>query len=393
MRFVRLGHMGRRVPAALCLGLLVAILLPAAVAAGDGNSPGAVFVMTNDPTGNDVMVYPRRSDGTLGSPTSFPTGGNGSAQFEQSGNALILTGVSREASPNNFNGDHRFVIATNSNSNSISVFRVRPDGLELATVQHSGGSHPISVTVSRGRLFVLNGGNAQCMGGVSNIAGFTLDAQGDLEPIAGATRPLGGGPSSGCSQLSFNPQGDVLVASERASDTITTYTIGADGLPSAPITNQTSGNGPFAFTFTQTGTLVTSENFQGAPGQGGAASYEIRDDGTLVPLGSERNFRSDTCWAVVTDSGKYAYTSNAMTGDVSSYTVNRDGTLTLLQSVAGQVGFIAADEAFSQNSQYLYIRSFSDGRLVSFEVNTDGTLTPLESVAGIPPGAIGLASY
>ncbi|MBW3630429.1 MAG: hypothetical protein KY464_14180 [Gemmatimonadetes bacterium] len=95
---------------------------------------------------------------------------------------------------------------------------------------------------------------------------------------------------------------------------------------------------------------------------------------------------------MVTDSQRYAYVTNAMSGDISSYRVAPDGTLTVLDPTAGAVGFIAADQAFSQNSQYLYARSFADGTLVSFEVRPDGSLVPLQVLGGIPPGAVGLAA-
>ena len=82
--------------------------------------------------------------------------------------------------------------------------------------------------------------------------------------------------------------------------------------------------------------------------QGGAASYDVPPDGILVPLGpTTRNGRSDTCWIVNTDDGKYAYTTNFQSGDISSFLVNRDGTLVLLNSTAAVIGLGASDEALS----------------------------------------------
>ena len=165
---------------------------------------------------------------------------------------------------------------------------------------------------------------------------------------------------SGCSQVSFNPKGDVLVVTEKQADVVSTYLVNQDGVASAPIANQTSGNGPFGFTFTQTGKLLETENFGGAPGQGSAASYEIGRDGTLTPIsGSVFNMRSDTCWIVLTDDGKYAYSTNAMSNDISSYRVDPDGSMTLLQSIAGPADdlpappAVSADLSLSANSKFL----------------------------------------
>ena len=388
-----LRRRARLAATAILAGTVLSIAAsPGPAAAESSGNAGAVYVMTNEPSGNRILVYERATDGTLGAPVSVPTGGRGSGNFEMSGNGLILTGLGREASPNNLNGGHRFLIATNTSSGDVSVFRVRPQGLVLVDVESSGGTFPTSVTHHSGVLYVMNAGGTSCMGGVPNITGFRLDTRGELTPIPGSTRTISNGTLSGCAQVSFNPKGDTLVVTERGSDAISTYTVDRDGLATGPIQNQTTGNGPFAFTFTQTGKLLTAENFQGLAGQGGAAAYEIVD-GTLASIGpTARNFRSDTCWIVITDSQRYAYTTNAQTGDISSYTVDPDGTLTLLEPVAATIGLVAADLAFSQNSRYLYARSFVNGTLSSFRVENDGSLTPIETITGIPPGAIGISA-
>ena len=114
----------------------------------------------------------------------------GPGQNQQSANGLILG----EQSPNNLNGSHKFLYATNAGSNSVSVFRVESDGLELVDVEPSNGDHPISVTVHHNVVYVLNGGAAQCTGGAPNITGFRASPQGELTPIPGSTRPVLGGP-------------------------------------------------------------------------------------------------------------------------------------------------------------------------------------------------------
>jgi len=38
---------------------------------------GAVYVATNSPVANEVLVFPRAKDGSLGSPRAFATGGRG----------------------------------------------------------------------------------------------------------------------------------------------------------------------------------------------------------------------------------------------------------------------------------------------------------------------------
>lgn len=364
------------------------------MALSGGGSPGAVYVMTNDPTSNQIAVFARGADGTLTFTTSVATGGRGSGTIENNANPLILG----EQSPNNLNGGYKYLYGVNAGSNSISVFRTVADGLELVEVESSGGDHPISVTVHNNLLYVLNGGTTNCMGGSPTITGFRIRSGGELEPIAGSTRPVSGGALSGCAQISFTPDGGILVVSERAADKIDTYIVDrGTGVADGPIVNETTGNGPFGFSFTQRGQLFTTENFGGLQFQGGAASYDVNRDGTIVPLGpTARNGRSDTCWLVITDDGRFAFVTNFQSGDISSYAINRDGSLALLNPIAATIGLSAADQAMSGNSKYLYARTASDGKVHSFSIEKDGSLLPID-VDVLPPslgttGGIGIAA-
>ncbi len=130
--------------------------------------------MTNDATNNQVVVLNRGADGRLTPAGSFPTGGQGSKTFENSANGLILG----EQSPNNLNGSYKYLCATNTGSNSISVFRTTNSGLELVETEPSGGDHPFSVTKHNNLLYVLNGGTTNCRGGTPTITGFTVGAKG-----------------------------------------------------------------------------------------------------------------------------------------------------------------------------------------------------------------------
>lgn len=195
------------------VGMLAAVAATgslAAIGAGPASAqPGAVFSMTNNAAPNSITAYDRGADGSLGNARSFPTGGQGTGTPEDSANGLILANVSGESSPINTKATGRLLLATNGGSNSISVFRVRPDGLELTDVQDSMGNRPISVTVNRGVAYVLNAGGPMCTGIMNEpeVEGFRITAQGELTPIPGSSRPLSGGNLSGCTQVSFDKTG------------------------------------------------------------------------------------------------------------------------------------------------------------------------------------------
>jgi len=225
--------------------------------------------MTNARGGNAVVAFARRADGHLRRVGSFPTGGTGSGSFEDTAHGLVLGTSQGEASPNNLIEDAELLFATNARSDSIAVFRVEKDEIVEVDVQPSGGEKPVSVTVNRGVLYVLNSGEAtddlfdsemhvipNCTTGTPSITGFTVGTNGELDPIAGSTRRLSELGGSGCAQVSFNPAGNVLVVTERlAKDegppgfmgdegVISTYTRNADGtLSTGPVVTEATGSG------------------------------------------------------------------------------------------------------------------------------------------------------
>lgn len=371
---------------------------------GDNGAAGALYAATNAASGNAIRTFHRSQDGRLTLVGDTPTGGTGSGGFESSANGVVLGGVGGESSPNNLTGEEKFLFATNTGSNSVSVFRTRGDGLDLVSTTPTG-NHPLSVTVSRGLVYVLNGGTTNGSGVPPSITGYRLSSAGDLTPIADSTRPVSGGPGSGATQVSFNPKGDVLVVTEKQANVISTYTVDHDGIASAPISNPNSPGsvGPFGFTFTQTGKLLTAQNFGGTAGQGGAASFEVAKNGALSPISptTVRNGQSDTCWFVLTDNQRYGFATNAQSNTISSYTVDPQGNLTLLQGDAARtdevfpaVGptILPGDETLSRDSKYLYERNVMDGDVNAYAVGSDGSLTLIQRLQNVlPPGAIGVA--
>src|SRR5438445_12899020 len=88
-----------------------------------------VFVQTNEPTGNRIVVYDRGDDGRLTPAGTYATGGNGSA-------ALPGTETDHLASQASlvYDAAHRLLIAVNAGSDTVSAFRVRGDRLRLMAV-------------------------------------------------------------------------------------------------------------------------------------------------------------------------------------------------------------------------------------------------------------------
>jgi 6-phosphogluconolactonase (cycloisomerase 2 family) len=87
-----------------------------------------------------------------------------------------------------------------------------------------------------------------------------------------------------------------------------------------------------------------------------------------------------------------AFTTNAASGTISSYTIGRGGSLSLLAPVAATTGTGPTDLARSDDGAYLYARVRS-GAVAAFAIGDDGSLTPLGEFAGAPSiGTSGLAT-
>jgi 6-phosphogluconolactonase len=342
-------------------------------AVASAHSRGAVYTLTNSPAGNTVKVFHRAGDGSLSPGGEFATGGTGTGGGLGNQGAVVLDG--------------KRLFAVNPGSDSISAFEVEGSGLELVDTISSGGDQPISLTVDDHLLYVLNAG------GTGNISGFTFSRSGDLSPLAGSTRPLSGS-GTGPAQVSFDPDGEVLVVTEKNTNLIDVYEVGDNRRASGPSTHPSSGATPFGFGFDERDHLIVSEAFGGAPDQSAVSSYEV-DDEELEPItASAGTTETATCWIVVTDNGRFTYTSNTGSGSISGYRVGREGELTLLDA-DGRTGITGPgpiDMALSRNSRFLYSLNSGDGTISGFRVEADGGLTAIGGTTGLPGGTNGLAA-
>src|SRR5262245_48665995 len=160
-------------------------------AAPDG-PPGAgtatVYTETNnpEPEQNSVLAFRRNpATGDLTRIGSFATGGSGQLNIPKA------VGPDDGDQQVQATADGRFLFAVNQGSNSVTAFRIRPDGrLDRVGVFDSGGVQPDSVGIAGDRLYVANRGDAAAghPGTVApNVTGFTINGDGSLTPIPNAT--------------------------------------------------------------------------------------------------------------------------------------------------------------------------------------------------------------
>jgi 6-phosphogluconolactonase len=341
-----------------------------------GGSAGAVFTATNAASGNQVVAYHRSADGSLSSPAYFATGGLGSGAGLGSQGSVTLS------------ADGDWLLVVNAGSNEVSSFEVGDNGaLTLRGKASSGGTMPISVTIHDDLVYALNAG------GTGNISALRLNDDGSLSPIAGSTRSLSSS-AAGPAEVSFDPSGAWLVVTEKNTNKIDTWRVGADGLASGRVINASAGITPFGFTFTSKGILTVTEAFGGAVDGSAVSSYIVNGDGTLTTLtASAPTTETAACWIVATNNSKFVYATNASSASVSGFSVAK-GALDLLTpgGKTGTTGAGATDVAITRNSQFLYSLNGGAHTITGFGVSQANGSLDADGAISVPTGAVGLAA-
>lgn len=351
----------------------------ASAAPSDEAQTGVLYTLTNAATGNDVLAFGRGADGSLTSLGAFAAGGNGSGSGLGSQGSVVLDSRGRR------------LFAVNAGSNTIASFVVRRNGsVELVGTVASGGIMPISLTLYGDLLYVLNAG------GDGNISGFRGARSGQLTPIDGSTRPLSGS-GVGPAQVQFEPAGDFLVVTEKATNLIDVYRVDRHGVAGPPTSYPSAGQTPFGFAFAKRGLLIVSEAFGGAPDASAVSSYSVGFGAPITAISpSVPTTETAACWIVVTGSARFTYTSNTGSGSITGYSIAPDGSLTILDA-DGRTGITGPgstpiDLALSGNSRYLYSTNTGNGTISAFLVGADGSLESIPGVTGLPTGIVGLAA-
>jgi DNA-binding beta-propeller fold protein YncE len=333
----------------------------------------AVFVQTDSTSGNHVVAYQRAADGVLSLAGSYATGGLGG----------ILGGsaVDHTASQGSLTYDpwHSLLYAVNAGSNTVSVFAVNGDRLELRQVLSSGGTFPVSVAAHGDLVYVVNALNGGSLQGYRVLGGC-------LAPLPGSTRALGLDPTATPQftntpgQVAFTPDGAQLIVTTKANgNDIDVFGVGFGGwLSAAPVVNSEPGTAPFAISFDRYGNLVIAE-----AGTDALATFALSGHGTLSQLDSVGTGQAATCW--VAPAGPFLFASSAGSAAESGFTSAAGGQLTLLGAAATDAGTVDASAA--AGGRFLYVQTGGAGIVDEYAVGSGGALTEIGSVT--VPDAVG----
>jgi 6-phosphogluconolactonase len=348
------------------------------------NESGAVFVMNNSATRNQIISFTRAADGSLQKAGTFATGGRGSGGVTdplESQGSLTLS------------QDRSLLFAVNAGSGEISVFRVNGSNLALVDRKATGGSEPNAMAQHGNLLYVLN------VGGSSNVIGFALHAGGQISPIPNSIRFLTTNNSEGAS-LAFSPDGRFLLVSERATNNIDVFSVRPDGRLAPIVVNSDVAPGTFALTFAPNGAAVVSETGPaGASNASTVSSYSVLANGTLSAITTGvPTLGNANCWNAVTPNGRWAYVSNAGSSTIAGFSIDASGGLTPIGATIVGInpsGSGNLDIAVSSDSKFLYSLNSGNGTIGVFGIQEDGTLLNVGQVEAISAqaGFNGIAAF
>jgi 6-phosphogluconolactonase len=380
--------------AGLLLAAAALLLLPSVAAAKTHKKPkkvnyNALYSATNNPGANAVVWWRRNSNGTLTKKGTVKTGGKGIAAqqpfgfpIEDSSGSIALT------------SDGKILFVPNAGDNTISAFQITSKGPKLVDRVTSGGILPVSLTVHKNTLYILN----EVSG---TIFGYHFSKTGFLTPIVNSEQALSTVGNLGvAAQIGFDPSGKTLVVSLRAlpatKGTIDTFKVNGDGSTGPAVAHTADDANPFGFAFAGERLIISNVGFVATPPgvmpnpvdptqfNGTTSSYNLSATNLTLNNTASSNARA-ACWVVISKDKKFAFVVNTLSGSVpetgsgkgsiARYSIGSDGKLTLLGNTDTTPGGFPGDEALSSDGKYLYV-------LTPFVMGKDQSHLDVYSVSG-----------
>ena len=264
----------------------------------------AVYLQTNDAERNEVVAFRREADGTLDALGSYATEGRGTGKPHLPSQSSIVV-----------SGDRLLVV--NAGSDEITLFAIAAEGLSLLDRVGSGGTMPTSIAVRGTSVFVLNAG------GEANVTGFSL---GDTRARADRRHAR----ASRCGSRADRLHARRLVADrQRPRQRCAARAPGRRRRADAPLVLRCDA------VRLRLHARRDARGHRGIWRDGRRCRHVVLRRRAQPVSKSVANTRSEVCWAAVTKDGRYVFVTNFGDGSISSYAIGADGSLTLVDAVAG----------------------------------------------------------
>ena len=340
---------------------------------GDNDDEHYLYTESNNLGTNSIIIYSINKNGSLQLAGKVLSGGSGTGTSLGSQGALAIDQAKG------------WLYAVNAGCNSVSSFKIGEHGkLTLAHSANTHGKMPVSVSMHDNLLYVLNHGS-------DNIEGFKIGNAGKLTSIDGSVEALS---STGVDapQISFMPNGNWIVVTEKATNIIGSFKVKNDGSVNAGIFTASVGQTPFGFDFARN-FMIVSDAAGGAAGAGESTSYNIHNGMPSAVNGAVGSSEAAPCWVATTKYGRFAYVSNTASNNISSYYVSAWGALYLVHGEAAKTDGAPADIVVASNNHDVFELNGKDHTIGWYTRKPFGALAFKATVTGLPVSTTGLASY
>jgi 6-phosphogluconolactonase (cycloisomerase 2 family) len=381
------------------------------------SNSGHLYMQTNE-TQNRITHFGRKADGQLDLLESVPTRGAGSGFFKP------ISG--QESAPNSFEGagsvilaeSNTLLFATNGGDNSVTSFRVSPDG-KLTVIDRQPTGEPVTGRSGTAKslayrpqsrtLYVLHAF------GPNHLRAYTVAEDGKLKlrserhTVNTATKTDRVSTQAVLSpdgrfllidilfdaRPAANPDGSLklVVANAPDRDGLVIFPVRDDGTLGKASFADAGGAGPFYIAFLNR----SRDSFLNGLAVGDGVVVSRIDDegratnGSLVPIDTSLGKPSELCWLQVTSDNSLVLATNFGYGTVSTYRL-ADGRLSLLQdpanaaipgdgtfrAVNGLVSSGPSDSWLTPDDRYFHQIFGNASVLVSYRLDkTSGRLTEI----------------
>ncbi|KAI0081947.1 hypothetical protein K474DRAFT_1586866 [Panus rudis PR-1116 ss-1] len=336
--------------------------------ASSGNSAGAIYFITNEPSGNFIMAGDIGSDGKITFSNAVPTQGKGShGVVDPNGpDGLFSQGAVKASAANNM------LATVNAGSNTVSLFSIDPQNpsnlKQVGQPVCSGGEFPVSVAFNKNgtQLCALNSGAS------NGVNCYTVDQQNGLTALPNTMRSLGlnqttppTGPPNTPSHLVFTEDGSKLVASVKGTPPnspgfLAVWDVAADGSLSENFTSITPATGgllPFSLT------NIAGKNAVLATDAGiGFDIFDFSGSGAQLNASSKNSAnaidgQSATCWSSQSKKTGNFYLTDIGTSTVTEVNVDENLKGTIVKQYPQQNNSATIDNDIAQvnGKDFLYV--------------------------------------
>jgi YVTN family beta-propeller protein len=230
--------------------------------------------------------------------------------------------------------------------------------------------------------------------GSNDISQYTIAANGTLTALATATVAAGTTPYS----IAVDPLGQYAYVANYGSNSVSQYTIGTPSSLTpgalAPMSPPTvlAGSNPISVTVDPSGTHIYVANYSSGAIAGTVSEYSIGTGGALTAMATATVAAGTNPISVTVDpSGKYAYVANYGSNSVSQYTIS-SGVLTSNTAAATvAAGTNPYSVIVDPSGKYTYVANAMSSNVSQYTIGTGGALTAMATTkvaAGTNPASV-----